>query len=134
MSVVVGEQIQAGTGDWTGNPTAYTYQWQWSADGVTSDGDLAGETRSDHIVDGSDVGLYLRVAVTATNAGGSALSYSAWVGPVYADVGATFPTVAFAAGNPGALRGVRPGRPAATVLSGNGPAATGFDRKAPAYA
>lgn len=86
MSVVVGEQIQASPpyfGLWTGNPTAFSFQWQDSLNGTTLNGDVSGETRSDYIVASGEEGRWLRVAVTASNAAGSSeVAYSAWYGPV----------------------------------------------------
>lgn len=84
MSVFAGEQVQSGFGDWSGVPTSFAYQWQYSTNGVALAGDVSGEIRSDYItVDPDDLGLYFRCAVTATNAGGdSSVSYSDWVGPV----------------------------------------------------
>lgn len=84
MTVAVGEQIQAGTGTWTGTPTSYAYQWQDSVDGVTVNDTLSGATRSDYIVGVADIGRFLRVVVTASNAGGSSdVAYSDWAGPIW---------------------------------------------------
>lgn len=82
MSVVVGEQIQAGTGSWSGNPTSYGYQWQYSHDGHTLWTNINGETRSDYIVGISVAGKYLSCIVVAFNAGGSSFVRSVAVGPV----------------------------------------------------
>lgn len=95
MTVVVGTQLQGGFGLWAdgGVPTGYTYQWQSSANGTTGWANVVGETRSDYITLEADVGLYFRVAVTATNAGGSStVVYSAPVGPV-ATAAATIPVL-----------------------------------------
>ncbi len=83
MTVVVGEQIQAGTGTWQGTPTSFTYQWQSSPNGTTGWTDVTGETRSDYIVVSADAGLWFRVSVVATNTNGSSdIVYSEAIGPV----------------------------------------------------
>ncbi len=83
MTVYVGGQIQASAGSWQGSPTSYAFQWQDSTDGAALNADVSGATRSDYIVDVTELGLWLRARVVATNAGGdSDPVYSAWVGPV----------------------------------------------------
>lgn len=83
MTVSTGDQIQATTGLWNFTPTSFTYQWQYSTDGVASAGSVVGATRSDYITSLSDLGLYFRCGVTATSAAGSSsVSYTDWVGPV----------------------------------------------------
>ena len=67
------------TGTWPQAPTStYAYQWQVSTDGSTgwtsATGD--GNATSSYKVAAVDVGRYVRVAVTATNAYGSATGYS----------------------------------------------------------
>ena len=67
------------TGTWPQAPTStYAYQWQVSTDGSTgwtsATGD--GNVTSSYKVAAVDVGRYVRVAVTATNAYGSATGYS----------------------------------------------------------
>ena len=67
------------TGTWPQVPTStYAYQWQVSADGSTgwtsATGD--GNATASYKVAAVDVGDYVRVAVTATNAYGSATGYS----------------------------------------------------------
>lgn len=82
MTVVVGEQIQASTGEWAGSPTSFSYQWQSSSNGTTGWTNIAA-TRSDYIPDESDLGLWFRAGVSANNSGGaSATVYSAAVGPI----------------------------------------------------
>ncbi len=95
MSVVVGEQIQAGTGTWQGVPTSFAYQWQSSADGSTGWANVTGENRSDYIVLEADAGLWFRVEIVATNAGGSSSAvFSEAVGPV--GEGPAVPTITVA--------------------------------------
>lgn len=86
MIILVGQQVQASPpyfGLWTGDPTAFTFQWQDSLDGVSLHGDISGETRSDYIATSGEIGRYLRVEVIGSNAGGdSDPAYSDWFGPV----------------------------------------------------
>lgn len=71
-----GATLTASTGTWTGSaPLTYTYQWQSSADGVTWSS--TGGISATYIAGTSVAGRVLRVAVTATNAGGSSTAYSA---------------------------------------------------------
>ena len=58
-----------------GNPTAFGYQWQQSADGVTGWADISGATAATF----NPVGLagnYLRLIVTASNANGTTAAIS----------------------------------------------------------
>ncbi len=75
----------ATTGTWTGSPTGYAYQWYRclttaiaSCDGATNAGAgaIAGATTASYHAVGADIDKYLRVAVTATNAGGSTTVFS----------------------------------------------------------
>ena len=71
--------LTATSGTWPQVPTStYAYQWQVSADGSTgwtsATGD--GNATASYKVAAVDVGDYVRVAVTATNAYGSATAYS----------------------------------------------------------
>jgi Cellulase (glycosyl hydrolase family 5) len=71
----VGVKLTAKPGTWTDTPTAYTYQWQrCSSNGCT---DIPGATASTYTLTRSDKGHPVRVAVTATNAAGSATTTSA---------------------------------------------------------
>lgn len=70
-------------GTWTGSPT-YTYQWERSPNGSNGWVEIAAATASTYTAVTADVGNYLRVKVTGTNAGGSTVAYSASRGPVTA--------------------------------------------------
>lgn len=75
--IIGGYTRRASTGEWTGSPSGFAWQWQHSGDGVTGWADITGAT-SRSFVPKDFVGDYLRVAVTATNANGvSAPAYSA---------------------------------------------------------
>ena len=71
----VGVTLTAQPGTWTDAPTAYAYQWQrCSSSGCT---DIPGATASTYTLTRSDKGHPIRLAVTATNAAGSATATSA---------------------------------------------------------
>lgn len=70
-------------GTWTGSPT-YTYQWERSPNGSNGWVEIAAATAATYTAVTADVGNYLRVKVTGTNAGGSTVAYSASRGPVTA--------------------------------------------------
>lgn len=70
-------------GTWTGSPT-YTYQWERSPNGSNGWLEIAAATAATYTAVTADVGNYLRVKVTGTNAGGSTVAYSASRGPVTA--------------------------------------------------
>lgn len=61
----VGGVAYAGTGEWTGNPTSYTYQW------VIDDEDVSGATNPSYEFQAGDLGLSGYCRVTATNAHGT---------------------------------------------------------------
>ena len=73
---MVGETLTANRGDWSGNPTSYTYQWQrCDADGGSC-GDISGSNEKTYKVTEADVGNTLRVQVTAKNDDGSTTANS----------------------------------------------------------
>ena len=66
-----GQVLSSSTGTWTDTPTSYTYQWSRA---VTSGGTynaISGAVNSTYTLTSSDVGKFLKVAVTAINSGGS---------------------------------------------------------------
>jgi len=69
--------LTAAEGSWTGNPTAYAYQWQRCDADVASCSSVVGATGKTYGVRVVDLGFRLRVAVTARNAKGSATVNSA---------------------------------------------------------
>ena len=73
----VGETLAlASSGNWLNTPSGFTVQWrQCAADGGACV-DLAGATGTTYTMQAGDVGKTLRVAVTATNAGGSGAAAS----------------------------------------------------------
>ena len=62
---LVGEVLNCTTGNWSGEPTGYAYQWM--SDAATPLG-----TQADYGVVADDVGHSLTCVVTASNAAGSA--------------------------------------------------------------
>jgi hypothetical protein len=69
-SAVVGQTLTASAGTWSGAPTSYGYQWRRCDSAGASCANLSATTASYAVASG-DVGFTLRVAVTATNSGGS---------------------------------------------------------------
>ena len=76
-SLIEGKTLSATTGTWTGGPTSYTYQWETCNTAGEACVNIAKATSSTYKLLSTDVGLTLRVVVTATNAGGSTKATSA---------------------------------------------------------
>ena len=67
-----GQTLTATPGTWSGTePIAYAYQWQRCNGAGEACVQVAGATKPSYKLSGDDVGATLRVAVTATNSGGS---------------------------------------------------------------
>lgn len=75
------EPLSAGPGSWSGSPTTFAYQWQRSTDGGLTWNDVSG-TSADYVSAAADVGSWIRVVVTASNAGGSEAAASVPTGPI----------------------------------------------------
>jgi len=69
--------LTATTGTWSPAPTGYTYQWQSAATSGGTYSNIPGATSSTYTPVTADIGNYLKVQVTATNAGGSNTATSA---------------------------------------------------------
>ncbi len=68
-----GQMLSASTGEWTGTPPLeYRYQWQDCDSLGASCLNITGATGSTHILGAGDVGMTVRVVVTAENAASSA--------------------------------------------------------------
>jgi hypothetical protein len=67
---VVGEELTASTGTWTGGVDSYAYQWQRCTAAMACT-DVSGATAKTYGVRTADVGSLLRVVVTAHNSSGS---------------------------------------------------------------
>ena len=80
--VIVGEELSASPGTWTGSPTSYAYQWESCnalGEGCLS---VSGATSSSYTLTPSDLESTVRVVVTASNADGSTTATSPPTGPV----------------------------------------------------
>jgi hypothetical protein len=80
-SATVGSTLSATQGSWSGSPTSFAYQWvRCPRDGGLPTGAncaaIGGATTSRYVVANADVGLRLRVRVTATNLDGSSTAAS----------------------------------------------------------
>lgn len=71
-----GAAITSTNGTWTGSPTAYSYKWQVSDDGLTGWADIGGATSATYTPDSGDEDKFVRVQVTAINSNGSSLPAS----------------------------------------------------------
>jgi hypothetical protein len=76
-----GSKLSASTGEWTGSPTSFSYQWQ-SCTTLGACKNLEGATSSTYVLATADVGHSVRVLVTATGPGGSQTATSEEAGPV----------------------------------------------------
>lgn len=76
MATIPGVTIAAGTGTWSFSPTSYAYQWRRGGTPIS------GATNNSYTTQTADIGFYLTVTVTATNAGGSTPATSAGLGPI----------------------------------------------------
>ncbi|MEA2217752.1 MAG: thermitase [Solirubrobacteraceae bacterium] len=72
-----GQSLAASAGSWSGSPAAYAYQWSRCDAAGGGCGAIAGATAASLVLGSSDVGSTVRVAVTASNASGSATASSA---------------------------------------------------------
>jgi hypothetical protein len=72
-----GQTLSATSGTWTGDPTSFAYVWRRCDAAGASCTDVAGATNSGYVLVSADAGFTIRVAVTATNAVGSATAVSA---------------------------------------------------------
>jgi Ca2+-binding RTX toxin-like protein len=70
-TAVVGGELTANNGTWTGGVRTYAYQWERCDSAGSSCADIAGATGRTYGVRAADEGSTLRVEVTATNLAGS---------------------------------------------------------------
>jgi hypothetical protein len=76
-TAVQGQTLTAQPGAWSNNPTNYAYQWRRCDATGSACTDIASATSASYVLTAADVGSTLRVAVTATNGGGSSSATSA---------------------------------------------------------
>jgi len=79
---VVGEELTASRGTWTGGARSYAYQWRRCDVTGEGCGDVVGATGSSYGVREADFGHTMRVVVTATNLAGSTAATSDNTGAV----------------------------------------------------
>jgi hypothetical protein len=75
-TAIVGEELTADAGTWTGGATTFTFQWQRCDSVGNACVDVANATARSYGVRTADVGHRMRVEVTAKNASSSAKSTS----------------------------------------------------------
>lgn len=73
----VGQQLTGAEGSWSGNPDAYTFQWQRCDVDIVLCSNVVGATARTYLVRVADLGYRLRLRVTARNDKGSASANSA---------------------------------------------------------
>lgn len=73
----VGQQLTGAEGSWSGNPDAYTFQWQRCDVDIVLCSNVLGATAKTYLVRVADLGYRLRLRVTARNEKGSASANSA---------------------------------------------------------
>jgi len=83
-TAVVGQQLTASAGTWTGSPTSYAYQWRRCDATGASCGAIAGATTSTYTIMPGDIGSTVSFVVTATSSGGSQTSAATATGVVAA--------------------------------------------------
>jgi hypothetical protein len=87
-----GQTLTASNGSWTGSPTFYTYQWQNCDNAGNNCAPIGGATSTTYALASSAIGYTIRVAETATNAGGSATVASNQTGVVTAQSASSAPS------------------------------------------
>ena len=78
----VAQTLTASSGDWSGAPSAYAYQWSRCDSTATTCADIAGATAATYTVAPEDTGSVLRATVTARNSVTSAGTASTVTAPV----------------------------------------------------
>ncbi len=92
-----GQVLTSTTGSWNNLPTTYSFQWLRAATAGGVYSSISGATASTYTLTSADVGQFIRVAVTATNVGGSTTDTSAATAAIIAASSST--SVSLAAGN-----------------------------------
>jgi hypothetical protein len=85
-----GSVLFASNGTWTGStPLTFTYDWRRCNTSGGSCSSIAGATAQSYVVQSSDVGATIVIAVTAKNAAGSATAVSGPTGVIQTGTGST---------------------------------------------
>ena len=92
-----GQTLSSTTGVWNNIPSSYNYQWLSAATSGGTYSAISGATSSTYALTSADVGKFLKVAVTATNVGGSTTDTSTATAAIVAASSST--TVSLAVGN-----------------------------------
>ncbi len=74
--------LTVSNGAWSNNPTAFAYAWQDCGTAGSACSPISGATSNSYTLQASDVGQYVSVQVTASNAGGRTPVFASSVGPV----------------------------------------------------
>ena len=92
--VVAGQTLSGGIGFWTNAPSSFSYQWKRCDASGANCVSIPGATGSSYTLTASDVGVKLRLTVTASNAAGSgSASPSTWLVSAPAPVASALPTI-----------------------------------------
>jgi hypothetical protein len=83
-----GQHLTTTNGTWSGNPTAYAYQWRDCDTAGNNCTSVTGANSSSYLLAASDVGHMMRIVLTATNSTGSTSATSLATGVVGAATGA----------------------------------------------
>ena len=81
--------LNSSTGNWSGSPTSYAYQWKRSSTSTGTYNDIAAATSSSYVVSDSDVGYFIKVSVIATNGLGSSSASLSSATSVVVDIAPT---------------------------------------------
>lgn len=81
-SPAVAQPLTASSGDWSGAPSAYAYQWSRCDSTATTCADIVGATAATYTVTPEDTGSVLRATVTASNSVTAASTTSTVTAPV----------------------------------------------------
>jgi hypothetical protein len=73
---MVGQTLTTDRGEWSGSPTAFTFQWQRCNSSGSDCGNISSATARTYRLTDADVGNALRVQVRATNSDGSTTANS----------------------------------------------------------
>ncbi len=90
-----GDTLTVNNGTWKNNPASFSYVWEDCKSPGAGCSAIGGATFTGYVLQASDVGEYVSVKVTASNAGGQSSVTTASVGPVLppAPVNTTAPVI-----------------------------------------